>query len=368
MSKVVLLLTATSVGLGLVSLHLVKQLRDSDAAVTELKAQVAELEKQATRVTVPPVFSVMPAPPIAAVAVTQPRPSKDAPKTAAQASAGASQTPVSGHSREDAMRMMREHRERERLLMQDPEYRQAMRLQARNNLARQYPGVIEELGLNPKQAEEFFSMLADQQMRSQELMSPVWMGESGENLDPAAQQERYKRVQQSANEMYRNNEAELASRFGQDKLQAWKEYQSTSGMRYQLDHMRTTLAATGLPLNEELSKPMLKALAEAQKAEIEAYNTAAKQAGPWAPRLAASVGFENNNGEWQLEQAKKRNQRMLDAISSYLTYEQRTAIEKEQQAQLKMQEAQLRLMRERGDMNGNRAYTTSGSAQLIPLQ
>ncbi|HEY0682864.1 MAG TPA: hypothetical protein VGD45_11085 [Steroidobacter sp.] len=365
MSKVVLILAATSVGLGLVSLHLVKQLRDSDATVTALKTQVAELEKQ-TRVTaVPPVFSVMPAPPVAAVAVTQAVPSNDAAKPAA-ARASAEAQPMQMRSREDAMRMMREHRERERQLMQDPEYREAMRLQARNNLARQHPDVIEELGLNPKQAEEFFGMLADQQMRSQELMSPPWA--DAENLDPAVQQERYKRIHQTASEMQRNNEAELATRFGQDKLLAWKEYQSTWGMRYQLDHMRSTLAATGMPLDEELSKPLLKALAEAQKAEMDAYNTAAKQGGPGA-KLAASVAFESNNGEWQLEQTKKRNQRMLDAISSYLTYEQRTAIEKEQQAQLKMQEAQMRLMRERGDANGNRGfYSTSGNAQLIPLQ
>lgn len=370
MSKVVLILGATTVGLGLVSLHLVKQLREGDATIAELREQVATLEQQ-SRVAVPPIFTVTPAAPIGATAIVQSAPSNDEPKVAGRATGQgvASQVPSHMPSREDAMRMMREHRERERQLMQDPEYRQAMRLQTRNNLARQYPGVIEELGLTQQQAEEFFGMLADQQLRTNETMQPMWEAQPGETPDPATMQERHRKFQQAATEMQRNNEAELAARLGPDKVQAWKEYQSTVGMRYQLDHMRSTLAAQGLPLNEELSRPMLKALAAAQKAEIETLNAAARQGAPGTPRLAASIAFEgNNNMESHLEQTKKRNQRMLDAISSYLTYEQRTAIEKEQQAQVKLQEAQMRIMRERGDASPVRRFYPNGSAQLTPLQ
>src|SRR3546814_363575 len=104
--------------------------------------------------------------------------------------------------------------------MQDPEYREAMRLQSRSNLARQYPGVIQELGLDQRQAEDFFNMLADQQMRASEQMEPLWDTEGVENRDPAALQERHRKIQRAAAEMQRNNEAELASRLGADKLQA----------------------------------------------------------------------------------------------------------------------------------------------------
>ena len=371
MSKVVLILGATSVGLGLVSLHLVNKLREGDATIAELREQVATLEKQAP-VAPPPIFTVTPTAPMATAAVAQSVPRKDEPKIAGRGQTVASQTPTHMPSREDAMRAMREHRERERQLMQDPEYRQAMRLQTRNNLARQYPGVIEELGLDRNQAEEFFGMLADQQMRTNEMMMPSWEMQSGETPDPAAMQERHRKFQQAANELQRKNETELAARFGQEKAQAWKEYQSTVGMRYQLEGMRSTLAAQGVPLSDDLSKPMLKALAEAQKAEMAAYVASAKPVvSSGSPRLAAGIAFEPGNMESHLEQTKKRNQRMLDAISSYLTYEQRTAIEKEQQAQLKMQEAQMRLMRERGDGNVMRGYfgsSSSGAVQLTPVQ
>ncbi|MBM0104240.1 hypothetical protein JM946_05760 [Steroidobacter sp. S1-65] len=372
MSKVVLILGATTVGLGLASLHLVNQLREGNATIAELQEKVAALEKQEPVATTP-IFSVMPTDSIAAAAVVQSAPRKEEPKVATRAAGQASvASPVPTHlpGREDAMRAMREHRERERQLMQDPEYREAMRLQTRNNLARQYPGVAEELGLDRRQADEFFGMLADQQMRTNETMNPFWeMQPPGENPDPAAMQERQRNFQQTAAEMQRKNEAELVARFGQEKAQAWKEYQSTMGMRFHLDDMRSTLAAQGVPLNEELSKPVLKALAEAQKAELEAYNATARQNAAGSQRLAAGVAFESTNMDWHIEHTKKRNQRMLDAIAPYLTYEQRTAIEKQQQAQVKLQEAQMRLMRERGDSNQIRGFFSgSGSVQLTPVQ
>jgi hypothetical protein len=368
MGKVVLILAVTAAGLGLLSLHLVKQLRDGDATITELKTQVASLE-QRVAATPPPA----PPPPMVAteaqwhIAPAAPPP---APKAATpQASAQVASILPSPMSREERMRMMREHRERQRQLMQDPEYREAMRLQSRSNLARQYPGVIQELGLDSQQAEEFFNMLADQQMRSTEEMEPLWEADMAEKPDPAAFQERHRKIQQAATENQRKNEAELASRFGQDTLVSWKDYQSTVGQRYQLENMRSTLAAQGLPLSDDASKPMLKALAAAQKAEMDEYSAAVSRgAAPALGRMSAQVAFENaNNMEQQIERTKKRNQRTLDAVSSYLSFEQRSALEKEQDAQLKMLEAQSRIMRARGVTSANGIYS-DGASQLILAQ
>ncbi len=63
--------------------------------------------------------------------------------------------------------------------------------------------------------------------------------------------ERHGKIQQQAQENQRKNEAEMAAFLGQQKLQAWKEYQSSMGMRYELENMRNTLSAKGLPLNDE---------------------------------------------------------------------------------------------------------------------
>lgn len=386
MSKVVLILVATTAGLGLTSLHLVKQVRDGDAAIAELKTQVTSLQEQ---VAAAPKFTPLPPPPaIAGVFASpgsvsmpparEPKESKEAKNlkepalksAAAQPlmSAGVALMSPNPPSREERMQMMREHRERQRQLMQDPEYREAMRMQSRSQLARQYPGVIQELGLDQQQAEDFFNMLADQQMRSTELMEPLWDAENSENRDPTAFQERHGKIQQVASEMQRNNEAEMASRFGPAKVQAWKEYQSTVGHRYQLEQMRNTFSAQGVPLSDDVSKPMLKALAAAQKAEMDEFSSAVSRGA--APRLAArataNLAIEGgNNMEQQIEMTKKRNQRMLDAVSPYLSFEQRQALEREHDSQLKMMEAQARVMRARGTSDANGVYTDGGANFLI---
>jgi hypothetical protein len=138
MSKTVLILFAACTGLSLLSLHLVQRMRASQAEVTQLQAQVAKLEQQQQQTPPPPapapifqVERVAPPPPapskeaVGAVAVTRLRPMSE------------EATVANGPSREERMRMVREARERQRQLMQDPEYREAMRVQHRSNMVRQ---------------------------------------------------------------------------------------------------------------------------------------------------------------------------------------------------------------------------------------
>lgn len=381
MSKVVLTLAATTVGLGLVCLHLVKQVREGDATIVELKTRVASLQEQveaARTLTPPPASDVVNA--IDGVltpteeAKTSADSLRDSRQVAAPPMAGGTTVMAAAPlaaSLEDRIRMMREHRERQRQLMQDPEYREAVRLQARTSYARQYPGVIQELGFDQAQADDFFVMLAEQQMRANERMEALW--EEIDPGDPAALQSRHQKLQAIAAETQRTNEAEIAARFGADKLQAWQEYRATLGQRWQLEHMRGTLASQGLPLSEEMHRPMLKALAEAQRLDTQ------QSVGNWsttpaAARLVSSMtsegalagAFEVRDMEQQIEATRKRHQRMLDAISSYLTVEQRQALEREQEAQLKIQEAQLRLMRAQGTAAPGVFYPDGSVA--IPVQ
>lgn len=368
MGKVVVILAVIATGLGVTSLHLVNQLREGDARIAELQTQVASLQAQAAAPRPAATFSIMPGPVVDQAIKESPPAPKEAPKTAqGQVGAVASMVPAPP-SREETIRMMREHRERQRQLMQDPEYREAMRIQARSNFGRQYPGVVQELELDRQQAEEFFEMLADQQQRATEQMEPLWQAE-GDNSDPTAMQARHRKLQQMTVDMQRKNEAEIAARFGQNKLDAWKEYQSTVGQRYQLEHMRSMLAAQGVPLGDDVSKPMLKALASVQKAEMDEYAAAAKRGA--APVLAARMVANNSfqsagfNMEQQIESTRKRNQRTLDAISPYLSFEQRSAIEKEQEAQLKMMEVQQRLMRARDNGTPNSRFYSEGEAVMM---
>ena len=379
MSKTVLVLFVGCVGLSLLSLHLVKQMRAGDAQIAELTSQIAALQRE-RQATPPPPQIVEPAQPATIQPEPVPTPAKDAPKPAATFSAAPTSMPPIGAgvpSREDRMRMMREHRERQRQLMQDPEYRAAMRVQHRSNMGRMYPGLAEDLGLDAGQTEQLFDLLADQQMRANEQSEALWA--DVDNSDPAAMQQRHEKLQRQMAEQQRKNEAEIASRFGQDKLQAWKEYQSTLGARHQAEALRTTLASQGTPLSEDASRSMVKALAEAQKLEMQEYANAANQSrvAGISVKTGASIGFNSAvNSEMferQLEATKKRQQRMLDAISPYLSYEQRQAIEKEHEAQIKLQEAQIRVMRAQSQGNSGQGNVihqgfSSGAGMGVPLQ
>lgn len=385
MSKTALILFAACVGLSLLSLHLVKQTRDGQATIAELQAQVAALERQQQNPEPLPepdpvpfsAFQVEPAP---VAPEPQPAPAPKAPPKAASAGSGFAAADGNGRgmpSREERMRMMREARERQRQLMQDPEYREAMRIQHRSGMSRQYPGVAEDLDLTPEQTEQLFNLLADQQMRSNEQIEPMW---DSENLDPAAMQQRAEKMRQQWAETQRKNEAELAAHLGQDKIQGWKEYQSTLGARHQAEQLRTSLASQGVPLSDDANRAVIKALADAQKAEQQEYANQARVAGVSQVGTVGAVamlgsGVPRAGGptaevyERQLESAKKRNQRVLDALSPYLTYEQIEAVRKQHEAQIKMQEAHYRIMRAQENANqGNANSVGVVSEGWVPLQ
>lgn len=374
MSKTVIILFVACAGLGLLSLHLVNQMRAGQAKITELQAQIANLERQ-QQTPAPPPPALDPVPTVQQFPPPPPAPTKEVvlgmsakrppPATAAVAFAAP--------RGEDHTRLIREARERQRQLMQDPEYREAMRIQQRSNIGRHYPGVAQELGLTTDQTEQLFDLLAEQQVRNSEQAELMW---DTEGVDPATLQQRQEKMQQQWQETARKNDAELAAQFGPDKLQAWKEYQSTLGYRHQAEQLRSTLAGRGVSLSDDANRAVVKAYGEAQKAEMQEYaNMARTSAAGYAVKgnvaMLSHIGPAAEMQEKQLENTKKRNQRVLEALSTFLTYEQREALEKEQEAELKMLEAQMRMMRAQSKIDGgNNGGWVSNSVQgiIVPHQ
>lgn len=376
MSKIVVILLATSTGLGLLSLHLVRQMHAGQATITELRAQVAALERlQENRRAQLPSFAPLPPPGPAEVGNDSGRASSALSKeVAAMGSSVKATTPADVAqpqlpSREERMRMMRDSHDRQRALMQDPEYRDAMRLQNRSNFARANPGLAAELGFDQQQTDEFLELLSDQQLRASDVLQPMWDLEGKDQVTIEAQQ---RKIQQQSLQLQRTGAAEIAARFGQDKLRAWQEYQSTLGVRHQLEQMRTSLASQGMPIGEDMNRAMVKAMVEAQKAEADEYSAVLdRDADPATPRVtfAPGGGLTSEMADRQIEATKKRNQRTLDALSPYLTHEQRQAIEREQEAQLKLQQAHMRIMRSQGAGNDSAAYVSGSASQvMVPAQ
>ena len=67
---------------------------------------------------------------------------------------------------------------------------------------------------------------------------------------------------------------------GDAKFREWQEYQSMAGVRWEADRARSSLANAGVPLDENLTKPLLKTLQTAEDA-------AADGVGSWRPQPTA---------------------------------------------------------------------------------
>lgn len=354
MVKIAAVLAIVAIGEGLLALHLVEQLHEEREAAQALQARVTELERRApqrtagaTVVAVPPLPA---ASPFSGVAQSAP-----APAPPAQAVA----TPVA--SEQDLREHMTAAMERQRNLLKDPEYREAMHTQQKMLLKQQHPDVARDLNLSSEQVDRLFGTLADQSMRSMETAS-LWE-QQGNQVSPEELQ-RKSLEQQSA------NDAELKTVLGEAKYREWVDYQTAAPVRYEASRLRGLLADAGVPLDQNLAKPLQKVLLEHQKAEqqrMQQFFT--KQGYPDTARLALVTGDARSaigpvpNTEEYLEQQQRRERELLARV---LTPEQLRIIEDQQNAQLQMQRVQTKLMRAQAEAVGGDAAQNGTQSYFAP--
>jgi hypothetical protein len=348
MNKFVLMLLAASVTLGGTTLHLVHELRAERNSARRLAARVAELERATTPLA---VFSALPGPlsaPVTESSTAAPAPATiPPPQLAAIATVGAiSSMPADSPSRVDRMRILQENAARQQALLRDPDYRDAMRMQHKAMLAGSYPDLAEELDLTADELDRFMTLLADQRVRAQENQTMSFFDAPP---DAAAVQE----MQHAAQAWQQTVDQEIAALLGGDKQRAWKEYQSTLGVRHEVKQLRDSLASRGAPLRDDQVKPLQRALAEAQQQQMQEWSrnpprtqlTLAKVNGGDMPSVAARLDAQ----EEYLQRQSEHQQRVRDSLASILTPEQLKYYEEQQDMQLKLQQAQLRIMRAQGE-------------------
>src|SRR5262245_1834674 len=174
MNKVVLFLLVSTVGLGLVSLHLVRELRTERTHSTALQTELDSFRG------VPAAFEAAHDSKVGldTVATVSAPPSERAPTPKAGRAIAVSgvQVPMVAYSGplspEEQMKQMREIRERQRALMQDPAYRAATIEQQKSNMRMMQRGLQRELGLSGEQYDRLLELQAEQQLRASELMEP----------------------------------------------------------------------------------------------------------------------------------------------------------------------------------------------------
>ena len=155
---------------------------------------------------------------------------------------------------------------------------------------RSNPNVARDLDLTAEQLDRLYDMLAEQSLRAMENTGPMWSVD-GEQPDAAKMQEFHRK----AMEQQRANEAELKRALGDGKYREWQEYQSMAGVRWEADRVRTSLASAGVPLDENLAKPLLKTLHEQQMKMMQQHGSgrAARQMRMLSARLRDELRFRH---------------------------------------------------------------------------
>ena len=354
MTKIALVLAIVAIGEGAVTLHLVNQLRQERDSAQKLQARVTELESKAPQTTAGATFIAVPTQPtVSPFTIAQ---TKSAPARAiagvitANGPAVSNVVTMTAPEQESMRAQVKQSRERQVALLRDPEYREAMLSQQKLAMRQSNPNLARDLGLSSEQADRLFGTLAEQQMRQLENPTP-W--DWGEQPDPAQLQE----YQRKTTEQLSANENELKRALGDAKYREYQEYQSLSGVRWEADRVRTALANAGVPLDENLTKPLLKTLQEQQQKMLQQM-TAAAAAAPAQNSVVAvgglRAGFITEPGaaadmvelqEKSLEFQAQQQKRQHEALAHVLTPEQLKVIEEGHNAELQMQRAQLRLIR-----------------------
>jgi hypothetical protein len=354
MTKIALLLAIVALGEGAVTLHLVNQLHEEREAAQTLQARITELESKAPSAAPGATFIAVPAQPTVSPFTTVKKDGAPAPQS--QAIAGVitasgpvvarSVMPVAAPDHERMRETMKQSMERQAALLRDPEYREAMLAQQKMGQKQSNPNLARDLGLTAEQTDRLFSALAEQQLRAMENTSPfVW----DEQPDPARMQE----FQRKMMDQQRANEAEIKRALGDAKFREWQEYQSLAGVRWEADRVRTALANGGAPLDETLTKPLLKTLQEQQQKMLQQMAAAAPGRNQFAASgLTAVVTSDNDPNasmlqmqEKALESQAQYQKRQREALARVLTPEQLKIVEDEHNNELQMQRAQLRIMR-----------------------
>jgi len=343
MSRLVTILAMAAVSCAGASAYFWKQARHEHSRAEQLQARVAELERYRSQPPNPftPVVGDSSATAEQPVANTPPQ----AAVAAAQPAAAAKTQIASNINVKDARERLRRQ---QRLLMDDPEYREALRVQHRMMLGQAYPDLAEALGVAPDQVDRFLDLLTEQQLKSQ-------MVGSYDGNDRAEVEQWQRRFQ----ERERNNQAAIADLIGADGLQRWKDYQTSLGARYRAKQLSNAMESSGTPLRQDQVQPLQQALAEGDERTRKQWQAAAArfQANGRPPSPKDQIKMQ----EEQLQHMTENNEQLRTTLSAILSNEQMEAFRQIQERELQVQQAQLRIQRAQLEAQERSGLATEGT-------
>ena len=139
-------------------------------------------------------------------------------------------------------------------LLQDAQYREAMRRFRILELTSGHVDLAKVLGISQEKADRLIKLLADRELRY--LSKP----------HPNPRNEEEQRIRQAEIERsQQEGDAEIASLIGEARLSEWKDYQQSLGSRHDVYQLGANLFAIGHPLREDQVEPLIAAIHEERK-------------------------------------------------------------------------------------------------------
>lgn len=326
---------------GVVSVHLWRELSAEREKTAQLRAGMEELRAERA---VPPFVAgpatreLLPGGAAAAVAGSGPvPPSADAPSR--------TQDQVAGVARSIALSLLDQ-----RELLKDPEYRKSQLAQTRLSIRQNYPGLVEELGLSPEEADRLFNLLAENQVTLSEfnVFSPT-----GSTPDPAELETMTRRRQEAMQQQEQQLQVMLGGRYGQ-----WEEYQKTRNSRMQVSTLARTFESVGAPITAEQSTSLVNLYIAEQERQREDTSRARALGSDGRIDLARSM-------EEQANMQVERNQRMLEGARSVLNARQLEALQATLEQQATIARLSARMARQQQEEGAAGAGNASPAAGVV---
>lgn len=351
MIRIIAILGASTLALGVTSSYLWMQLRGEREQRGALQARVQELERGTGIVSetfnFPDPVGTTPGSAAQESEARMPREAgatNRAPSTS-RAANGAPHAPGAGvdkdvSGRRAMLARLRDMRERRRKLLSNPEFRAAMQAQLRTSVQQEHPDLASELRLQPEQLDKLFDLLAEHQLRA--MTEPRPYDDPANTGTPDSQQQKMAEWGSRAEEAQKGREAEIAALLG-TQYPDWQQYQSSLGARMQVRELRNNLDSSPEPLRAEQIRPLVAAIAEAERlAASDVRNDVERQRSAGMPGVEEHLAMPDRQVEW----LESYQQRIHAAVSPYLTATQVARFEETQKQQLDAQRAQATMLRE----------------------
>lgn len=240
-------------------------------------------------------------------------------------------------------------------MLKDPEYRKARLAQARMSIPQTYPGLVEELGLTPEEADQLFDLLAENQMEMNDV-SMLASTINGVPPDPAAREDANRRRM----EMQRQQEEQLVAMLGSSRYAQWQDYQQTRGPRMQAMQLGRTLEGIGAPLTSEQSRSLTTTyVAEQRRMREENLRmvNASRAMGPMDQQRLMEERFKLQ---------AESNRRIVDAARPHMNARQLEALQASLDQQLTMNRASSRMILQQMETQGQNPGQVNSITTVAP--